>query len=184
MARTQTEHANAAKEIRKLLKRHFPNTRFSVTSKGYSMGDNVRVSWTDGPTDADVTALISRYEYGSFDGMTDMYNITNRRDDIPQTKYLHTTRSASPEALQAIVDEVNRLYGYSLMVRTSDYDGTGSIVRGDWDQERIAYRKHQETAYEQDAIRYQPQPGLSPDDMEHLKRRFNGRDMQRIEHTA
>jgi hypothetical protein len=184
MARYQTEYANAAKAIRKTLKQHFPNTVFRVTSKGYSGGDHVRIEWNDGPTDADVSALVNRYEYGSFDGQTDMYNVTNHRDDIPQTKYLHTNRHASPEALQAIVDEVNRLYGFALTVRTSDYDGTGSIVRADWDEERIAYKKFQETSYEQDAILYQPQPELSPDEMEYLKRRFNGMDLQRIEQSA
>ena len=30
----------------------------------------------------------SKYEYGRFDGMQDLYEYTNVRDDIPQTKYL------------------------------------------------------------------------------------------------
>lgn len=60
----------AAKNIRRDLKRHFPGVKFSVRKDGSS----IDVRWDCGPTTKQVTAITGRYEYGSFDGMTDCYD--------------------------------------------------------------------------------------------------------------
>jgi hypothetical protein len=64
----------AAKNIRIELARAFPSIEFKVRSKRFSMGDDIRVSWADGPTSAQVDAIINRYRAGTFDGMTDSYD--------------------------------------------------------------------------------------------------------------
>lgn len=64
-------HALAAKNIKAELARAFPGVKFSVRSDSFSMGNSVDVSWTDGPTTAEVDAIIGKYEHSSFDGMTD-----------------------------------------------------------------------------------------------------------------
>lgn len=87
-----TRHAEAAKLIRKELKQDFPTTKFSVISRAYAGGSSIDVSWINGPTRDQVNGIIKKYEYGSFDPMTDLYNCTNSRKDIPQVKYVFAKR--------------------------------------------------------------------------------------------
>lgn len=100
-----TPHAAAAKEIRKTLKANFPNTLFKVQSSSFSMGNAVDIyiggrAKTVNGFDVDkncenyklrerVKSMVSMYQYGKFDGMTDCYEYTNRQENIPQVKYIH-----------------------------------------------------------------------------------------------
>ena len=68
---TKTPWALGAANIRIELKRAFPGVKFSVTSEGFSMGCAIRIGWTAGPTVAAVEAFVDKYEYGTFDSMTD-----------------------------------------------------------------------------------------------------------------
>jgi hypothetical protein len=104
----RTTAAFCAKAVRTELKKAFPTVKFSVTSENFSMGDAVRVEWTDGPTLDRVKELTWKYEYGHFDGMNDIYEISNRRDDIPQTKYLTHTRNASDQTERFLKDWVSK----------------------------------------------------------------------------
>jgi glyceraldehyde-3-phosphate dehydrogenase/erythrose-4-phosphate dehydrogenase len=90
-----SEHARAARAIRSELKRRFQKCSFSVTSKSFSMGNAVYISWTNGPSQEEVNALVDKYQYGHFDGVTDCYEFSNKRTDIPQTKFVSTTRYES-----------------------------------------------------------------------------------------
>ena len=45
-----------------------------------------------------------QFEYGHFDGMTDMYEYSNSRDDIPQVKFIFVENSYSDETKQAAWD--------------------------------------------------------------------------------
>ena len=95
-AKGQTSsHAGAAAAIKAELKAAFPGIKFSVTSDSFSMGDSVHISWTDGPTTEEVKAISGKYQYGHFNGMEDIYEHTNRREDIPQSKYVSESRSKS-----------------------------------------------------------------------------------------
>ena len=67
-------YVTAAKNIHIELKAEFPGVKFSVTSKSYSMGNSINVDWTDGPTEKQVDEIISKYQYGSFNGQDDCYN--------------------------------------------------------------------------------------------------------------
>ena len=107
MTKTITPHAAAAKAIRKELKAKYPNEKMSVTSESFSMGNAVRVAigkslkYIDGfgvdknteeyKMRQEVEAITNKYQYGKFDGMQDMYEMTNCRDDIPQVKYVTVT---------------------------------------------------------------------------------------------
>lgn len=97
MKRELTRAAQAAKAIKNELQAAFPGVKFSVTSENYSGGDSVRVHWTDGPKQKDVDDLLSKYEYGHFDGMRDLYEYDNVNKDIPQAKYIFATRHHSEE---------------------------------------------------------------------------------------
>lgn len=63
--------AEVAKIIRSELRAAFPATKFSVRSSRYSMGCNITVSWTNGPTTKAVETITDRFYGTGFDGMTD-----------------------------------------------------------------------------------------------------------------
>lgn len=87
-----TQAAKTAIEIRKELKLSFPQTKFKVTSQTFAGGNSVYVEWTGLPEGEEIYRQLSKYEYGTFDAMTDGYNYNNCRNDIPQVKYLIVSR--------------------------------------------------------------------------------------------
>ena len=101
-----SSHAAAAKAIRNELKAAFPTVKFSVTSESFSMGNSVHISWVDGYTVDQVEAIVGKYQYGSFNGMEDLYEMTNIREDIPQTKYVQTRREFSEERKRETATEL------------------------------------------------------------------------------
>lgn len=88
--RRLTEHAATAKAIRAELKEQIPSVKFRVRSQSFSMGNAVDVFWNgEGTTEAEISAVISKYQYGRVNSMTDGYDMTNSRSDLPQVKYVH-----------------------------------------------------------------------------------------------
>lgn len=106
-----TESAQAARAIRAELKTNFPSVTFSVRSRNFSMGDAVDIAYTDGPTLDAVQAITGKYQYGHFDGMTDMYEHSNSRKDIPQAKFVHARREMSPETRARLKTETAEKFG-------------------------------------------------------------------------
>lgn len=75
MTRTADRHiktADVARLIRAALKQPFPRTKFAVRSSVYSGGSSIAIRWTDGPTVAQVKAVVGAYEGRGFDGSIDM----------------------------------------------------------------------------------------------------------------
>lgn len=72
----KTPWALGASNIRRELKKAFPGIKFSVRSSAYSMGCSIDIGWprSTGVSQKDVEAITDKYQYGSFDGMTDSYN--------------------------------------------------------------------------------------------------------------
>lgn len=103
--KTQTQAAQTAKLIRKELKENFPSIKFSVTSETYSMGDSVNISYTDGVKYESVDSIVSKYQYGSFNAMEDIYENTNTKD-MPQVKFVQIRRMLSQEAKAKRVKEL------------------------------------------------------------------------------
>ena len=97
-----TPHALAAKSIRSQLKAI--GVKASVTSESFSMGNAVRVSCTDLSREVSdkVKAICRAHQYGSFDGMTDMYEDDNRNESLQQVKYVTFSENISDERKQAI----------------------------------------------------------------------------------
>ena len=98
--------AQCAAAIRSELKSAFPGIKFSVTSKSFSMGNAVRISYTDGPTKTAVDELTAKYQYGSFNSMEDLYEHDNVNADLPQAKYIAISRQMSNETKAAIMAEM------------------------------------------------------------------------------
>lgn len=112
--------AECAAAIRAELKAAFPQVKFSVRK---SSADSVRVEWTDGPERAAVERIVRKYERGTFDGMFDIYNYDNRRDDIPQVQYVNTYREMSDRTRNAIAAELAPIWG----VRAITFGECGAI---------------------------------------------------------
>lgn len=95
--------ADASRQVKKELKEKFPSIKFSVRYSSYSGGDSIRVSWNFGPTTAEIDAIINKYQYGNFDGMTDSYSINDDNQkfvdeqgkvrDIGGVKYVFSERT-------------------------------------------------------------------------------------------
>lgn len=90
--KTLSTPAMAAKEIKALLKNKYPHIKFSVKSERYSGGNSVRISWNLGMKREEIEKLVKDYECGHFDGMNDMYEYSNVKEGIPQTKYIFCER--------------------------------------------------------------------------------------------
>ena len=85
----KSEVARCAAEIRKILKEK--NIKASVRSEQFSMGNSVDVEIKEIIDPEVYKALqkeLAQYKYGHFEGMYDIYEHSNLREDIPQTKYL------------------------------------------------------------------------------------------------
>ncbi|TFC94502.1 MULTISPECIES: LPD29 domain-containing protein [Cryobacterium] len=63
-----------AKLVRVALKNAFPGGKFSVRMSTGTASAWMNVSWSDGPTDREVSAVTSQYEGRKFNGMTDGYD--------------------------------------------------------------------------------------------------------------
>ena len=88
MTKKLSQAAQVAKNIKQVAKKY--GMKVTASSQYYAGGNSVRVKVLTG-SDDDVKKLKDyslMYEAGSFDGMNDIYNYDNVRDDIPQTKYL------------------------------------------------------------------------------------------------
>lgn len=99
--------ARAAAMIRKTLKAH--GIKASVKSRTASMMTAVDVTLFD-PTPSTTKKVVEftqQFQYGQFDGMTDSYNVTNNRDDLPQVKFVHVRASFS-DAMRAAAAEFVR----------------------------------------------------------------------------
>ena len=88
------------------LKKAYPNVKFSVRSDYLS----VKVSWVNGVTVKMVEEITSKYQHGRFDGMTDMYEYTNSRQDIPQVDYVFLDRTITDDIYDAKFEEYKKYY--------------------------------------------------------------------------
>ena len=104
-------HALCAKEIRVDLKKAFPTIKFKVVSATFANGNSVDVDWDDGPSRTQVESIIKQYQYGHFDGMIDMYEYSNGREDIPQSKYVMADRSLTEETVRKFAEQYKKEWG-------------------------------------------------------------------------
>lgn len=101
-----TKQLTPAQAIKKELKIVFPWVKFSCVYDSFSMGDSVHISWENWPTEMEVKKIVWKYQYGSFNSYEDIYEITNRRNDIPQAKYIQTRRELSEENSEKIKEHL------------------------------------------------------------------------------
>lgn len=106
----QSPHAAAAAMIRQHIKTL--GIAAKVTSESYAGGSSVRVSVED-LTPATAKALeeyAGQFQYGHFDGMQDLYEYSNSRDDIPQVKFVFVNNRPTDEMRQRVWDWARNYY--------------------------------------------------------------------------
>lgn len=98
----------AAKNLRKDLKKHFPGVKFSVRSD-YS---SVNVTWVDGPTRVMVEEIANRYQCGSFNGMEDIYEYSNSPFTtlFGGAQYVFCSRTLSEKLEAATFEKLHRRF--------------------------------------------------------------------------
>lgn len=104
----KTSAAQTAKAVRTELKKAFPTVKFSVTSDTFSMGDAVRIYYTDGPLTSKVDAVVKKYQYGQFNSMEDIYENTNSIEGLPQVKYVTVSRDKSEAVKAELLQEIQK----------------------------------------------------------------------------
>lgn len=101
--RKLSDAAQVAKLIKADLKKMGLACR--VSSSNFAGGNAVDVYLEDICPESmeKLQARFAKYEYGKFDGMTDCYEYSNVRKDIPQTKFLfiHNNKSAKMKVFLA-----------------------------------------------------------------------------------
>ena len=127
-----------ARNIRKELKAVFPGVKFSVRSESYSMGCSIHIGWTDGPLTDEVEAVVNKYEYGTFDSMTDCAGSIDSQfiDLYGGARFVSPSRTVSDEAF----NKVAKAQGYPQAVFNPksgqfdnvDYETSENIKREAW----------------------------------------------------
>lgn len=134
--RELSTHAAAAKMIRAEMKKRGIKGR--VRSSTFSMGDSVTVTVEDllPGVVKELEAFVNQFKYGHFDGMTDMYAYSNRREDIPQVKYVTVNAHYSHEMKQEAWEYLRTwLAGYEdkpesyTEAQRCDYDISSNVYR-------------------------------------------------------
>lgn len=119
-----SEYARGAANLKTQLQMAFPGVDFSVKSSSASMTDSITVSWTDGPTQAQVNEFADRYQYGGFDSYTDTstYRQTDKefRTWMGQAKHVNCYREYSEAIVGAVTDDLRK------------YDDQNVGHRGNW----------------------------------------------------
>ena len=125
-----------AKLIRQALREAFPRTKFSIRSKSYSGGASIYVRWMDGPTEQQVRPILNAFEGAYFDGMQDMKIFCEQSEFRGErvrfcVDFVHGQRAISFERLVEVGNRVCDQLGVpGVIIRRSDYDGSGWIDRG------------------------------------------------------
>lgn len=111
---TAAADKSAAANIRKQLKAAFPAVKFSVRME---RGGSIRVSWTDGPTAAQVDAITDRYLEGHFDGMDDSYKYVRSAwvEVFGGARYISTQRDTSLALIERAIGSVFEQYAGNLV---------------------------------------------------------------------
>jgi hypothetical protein len=110
MEKKISRQAAAAKMIRQYMKEN--GIAGSVRSQGYSMGSSINVNVQDlNPMQYEALNSFGRqFEYGSFNGMEDIYEYNNVNDNIPQVSYVFVNNKMSDELGQSIYDFIKGRY--------------------------------------------------------------------------
>lgn len=132
MTKQISNHAHAAKLIRAELKAH--NIKACVHASCGSMTTSVNVTiYAQAPwVKAAVETFVNKFQYGHFDGMTDMYEYSNTNDDLPQVKFAFVNNDFTDADNQRAFEFLRTNFdGYQMKSGTYE-DHRNDNVNGEW----------------------------------------------------
>jgi hypothetical protein len=100
--KTLSQAAQCAKDIKSILSRRFPNTRFYIKSSNFAGGNSVDIDWSFGPTVKSVEEVTKGRQHGYFNGMDDCYYYTSPQlevtkdgevKEVASAKFVQTSRN-------------------------------------------------------------------------------------------
>ncbi len=109
--------SETSKAIKAELKKAFPKTKFSVRYSSFAGGNSVDIRWSLGPTVKQVDAITDKYQYGSFNGMEDLYEYAPTLVSLPSgavanldgVKYVQTSRNIPDDVFEHALLEICKL---------------------------------------------------------------------------
>ena len=103
---TLSTHAQAAKQIRAHVKKL--GLKGSVKASSASMCTSVDVYLDNASPSqvAEVRAFAKQYQYGHFDGMNDIYEMSNRNKNLPQVKFITVVAKFDDGMKQKALDAI------------------------------------------------------------------------------
>ena len=127
--KASSNQAQVAKLIKAELKRL--GVIGSVKSKSYAGGNSVRVKVLDQPPGVvkAIETFCNQFEYGSFNGMIDLYEYTNRRNDIPQVKFIFVNVDISDGMKQKVYDYCRSYFVGCENLPEKYEDGMGQLIK-------------------------------------------------------
>lgn len=136
MTKQLSNHAAAAKLIRAELKKH--GIKGKVRTRSYAGGSSIDIDVIDQlpATVRQIEEFAGQFEYGHFDGMTDCYEYSNIRNDIPQVSFVFVRNEWSEEKK---ADAWNYVRGWHADASDTDEPQTMDdfellyrVMRGTW----------------------------------------------------
>lgn len=126
MNKELSPHAATAAAIRAELKTL--KVKAKVTSERFSMGNAVSICLEDiNPAMMDaIKEITSKYQFGTFNGMEDYYEMNNIIQDLPQVKYVHVSNRPS-DAMKAKIAEALTATNYPKFVGSTGFDASEII---------------------------------------------------------
>ena len=105
-----SNQAQVAKLIRKELKEKYPKIKFVVRSSSFSGGNDVNVDYTNGVPADEIRKITNKYQAGSFDGMTDMYNYDYDKTGVT-AKYIFANRNITNDIREKARNKIAKDFG-------------------------------------------------------------------------
>ena len=126
MIKELSPHAATAAAIREELKTL--KVKAKVTSERFSMGNAVTVYLEDiNPCVLEaIKEITSKYQFGTFNGMEDYYDMDNIIQGLPQVKYVHVSNRPS-DSMKAKIAEALTETKYPGFVGASGFDASEII---------------------------------------------------------
>lgn len=91
----KTDRSLLTKIVKRELRKTFPGVKFSVTNEKGAYVNSIRIHYSDGVTVGEIARITEKYKLGYFNGLTDSYERTNERSDIPQCEYISIGKRAT-----------------------------------------------------------------------------------------
>lgn len=128
--RYKSEQAQVGSLIRKEIKAKYPKLKIRISSQSFSGGNSLDLVFLRDQENKKVSQekikeITDKYEAGRFDGMNDIYEYTNSRDDIPQVKYLFVSEEIQSGLFERLFNaflEKDSFYGECSISKYPSYN--------------------------------------------------------------